>query len=119
MGRHLATGSRASSERGDRMMRSETKTIYGVDVLGMIAMFKQLRKWRTIRKLRNRWNQSRRDLVTCRKFRHLIRWNQSRRDLVTCRKFRHLNHHADHFQVQQRYKHMREYVKSHQQRGVI
>nr|WP_285317125.1 hypothetical protein [Providencia rettgeri] len=82
------------------MMRSETKTIYGVDVLGMIAMFKQLRKWRTIRKLRNRWNQS-------------------RRDLVTCRKFRRLNHHADHFQVQQRYKHMREYVKSHQQRGAI
>lgn len=29
------------------MMRSETKTIYGVDVLGMIAMFKQLRKWLT------------------------------------------------------------------------
>lgn len=100
MGRHLATGSRASSERGDSMMRSETKTIYGVDVLGMIAMFKQLRKWRTIRKLRNRWNQS-------------------RRDLVTCRKFRHLNHYADDFQVQQRYKHMREYVKSHQQRGAI
>ncbi len=97
---YLEAGIRASSERGDRMMRSETKTIYGVDVLGMIAMFKQLRKWRTIRKLRNRWNQS-------------------RRDLVTCRKFRHLNHHADDFQVQQRYKHMREYVKSHQQRGAI
>ncbi|MEX5948566.1 hypothetical protein [Providencia huaxiensis] len=54
MVRYLATSSRTSSERGDSMMRSETKTIYGVDVLGMIAMFKQLRKWRTIRKLRNK-----------------------------------------------------------------
>lgn len=81
-------------------MRSESKEIYGVNVFGMIAMFKQLRKWRAIRKLRKRWNDS-------------------RRDLVTCRKFRHLNHHADHFQVKQRYKHIRLYVEAHQQRGAI
>ena len=81
-------------------MSSESKEIYGVNVFGMIAMFKQLRKWRTIRKLRKRWNDS-------------------RRDLVTCRKFRHLNHHADYFQVKQRYKHIRLYVETHQQRGAI
>lgn len=82
------------------MMRSETKKIYGVDVLGMIAMFKQLRKWRTIRKLRNRWSDYRRDLVTCRKFSHLSR-------------------HVDYFHVQQRYKRIRLYTKAHQQRGDI
>ncbi|MGO2335951.1 hypothetical protein [Providencia sp.] len=82
------------------MMRSESKEIYGVNVFGLIAMFKQLRKLWVIRKLRRRWNDS-------------------RRDLITCRKFRHLNHHADHFQVKQRYEHIRLYVETHQQRGAI
>lgn len=100
MGRHLATGSRASSERGDRMMRSETKTIYGVDVLGMIAMFKEIRRWWTIRELRSFWNAD-------------------RYFLVMCRKFKHLNCHVDSFNAQQRYEFVREFVKHHQQRGAI
>ena len=77
-----------------------SKEIYGVDVLGMIAMFKQVRKWWTIRKLRRRWNES-------------------RRDLVFYRTLPYLSHRAKYFQVQQRYKHIRQYVKVHQQRGTI
>lgn len=81
-------------------MRSETKTIYGVDVLGMIAMLKEIRRWWTIRELRG-----------C--------WNDSRRGLVACRKFNHLNSVSEHFNVQQRYKRIRMFAKPHQQRGVI
>lgn len=81
-------------------MRSESKTIYGVDVLGMIAMLKEIRRWWISRELRG-----------C--------WNDSRRGLVACRKFNHLNSVSEHFNVQQRYKRIRMFAKPHQQRGVI
>ncbi|WP_230084998.1 hypothetical protein [Providencia sp. wls1922] len=82
------------------MMRSEAKKIYGVDVLGMIAILKHIRKLLVIRKLRRQWGDY-------------------RRDLIICRKFSHLSHLADYFQVQQRYTRIRLYTKAHQQRGTI
>lgn len=81
-------------------MRSDSKDIYGVNVLPLIAIIHQVRRWWTIRKLCNRWNES-------------------RRDLVFYRELPYLSHRAKYFQVQQRYKHMRQYVKVHQQRGDI
>ncbi|WOC01193.1 MULTISPECIES: hypothetical protein [unclassified Providencia] len=81
-------------------MRSESKEIYGANVFGLMAMFHQLRRWLVIRELRG-----------C--------WSDSRRGLVACRKFNHLNSVSEHFNVQQRYKRIRMFVKPHQQRGVI
>lgn len=82
------------------MMRSEAKKIYGTNVFGIVAMLHQLRRWLAIRELRG-----------C--------WSDSRDGLVICRKFSHLNHHADYFEVQQRYTRIRLYTKAHQQRGTI
>lgn len=52
-------------------MRSETKTIYGANVFGLVAMFHQLRRWWAIRELRSFWNQDRYCLGICKKFSHL------------------------------------------------
>ncbi|HHR6130127.1 TPA: hypothetical protein ACS72K_001731 [Providencia alcalifaciens] len=82
------------------MMRSEAKKIYGTNVFGIVAMLHQLRRWWAIRDLRSRWNDS-------------------RDGLVICIKFSHLSHHADYFEVHQRYTRIRLYTKAHQLRGAI
>lgn len=82
------------------MMRSESKEIYGANVFGLVAMLHQLRRWWAIRELSSFWNQDR----YC---------------LGICKKFSHLAHHADYFHIQQRYKRIRLYTRTHQQRGVI
>lgn len=81
-------------------MRSETKTIYGVDVLGMVAMLKEIRRWWILRQLRKDWNHS-------------------YKSLLLCRKFSHLSNYEDLFNIENRYDFTRSFVKYHQLRGTI
>ncbi|ENY6787171.1 hypothetical protein ACF1CY_004706 [Providencia rettgeri] len=81
------------------MMRSETKTIYGVDVLGIISMLKEIRRWWVISKLRRRCKRDRKLLVFLR------------------RRGMHLS--TASVEVDIRYKRIRLLFKFHQQRGAI
>ncbi|WP_247602675.1 hypothetical protein [Providencia rettgeri] len=82
------------------MMRSESKEIYGANVFGIIAMLKEIRRWWTIRKLRNHWNKERYFFTKYREIAHL-----------KCL--------ADGFDIDQRYEFIRVLVADHQQRGAI
>ena len=81
-------------------MRSESKEIYGVDVLGIISMLKEIRRWWAIRELRRQWNQD-------------------RYFLTISRKYKHLNCLVDGFSVQHRYKHVRLFAEVFKQKGFI
>lgn len=82
------------------MMRSEAKKIHGTNVFGIIAMLKEIRRWWTIRKLRNHWNKERYFFT---KYRELP----------------HMKCLADGFDIDQRYEFIRVLVADHQQRGDI
>lgn len=82
------------------MMHSETKTIYGTNIFGIIAMLHQLHRWWLIRKLRSHWNKER----------HFF---TKYRESASSKCF------ADAFDVDQRYEFIRELVRDHQQRGAI
>ncbi len=81
-------------------MRSESKEVYGTNVLGLVAMLHQLRRWWAIRELRQHWKLD-------------------RYFLVTCRKFNHLNCHIDSFNFHRRYEFIRMFTEYHLQRGAI
>ncbi|ATG18056.1 hypothetical protein CO695_17755 [Providencia alcalifaciens] len=49
------------------MMHCESKEIYGVDVLGLVAVWHQLRRWWLIGKLRKRCKRDRKLLVLLRR----------------------------------------------------
>ncbi|WP_273827673.1 hypothetical protein [Providencia rettgeri] len=82
------------------MMRSETKTIYGANIFGILAMFKEIRRWWLIRQLRRHWNKERYFFT---KYRESV----------------HSKCLVDAFDIDQRYEFIRVLVTDHQQRGVI
>ncbi|MGO2306732.1 MAG: hypothetical protein ACTH5W_18730 [Providencia sp.] len=75
-------------------MRSESKEIYGVNVFGLIAVIKQLRRWWLICELRGTWNDDRKLLVIFRQ--------------------RGIENHTGTLSVQQRYMRIIELAKDYQ-----
>lgn len=81
------------------MMHSETKEIYGVSVLPVIAIFHQFRRVRAIRKLKACWADDREIRKLAAKCGPLSAW--------------------DYFNFQRRYQLIRLLAKPEQQKGII
>ncbi|HCM62759.1 MAG TPA: hypothetical protein DIT05_09470, partial [Morganella sp. (in: Bacteria)] len=48
------------------MMRSESKEIYGVNVISVLAVLHQVRRWWVLRDMKNHWNSRHKVIRICR-----------------------------------------------------